>query len=170
MHAMLGLGASHLDLYGGNCSSLALSHRVRAIQLLNAELTKPFTSAAEWDARFATMFALAFQANCMPEGMTEFISMTRGCHIIVGTAVPEYSADSIFRTFAAEGYMSTVRKQMGPGPPGNELNEEQEKLLDDFLLSLRGLAPLCRSGFELRFLVGMERIARRAKFWAAKGG
>ncbi|KAK3998307.1 hypothetical protein QBC44DRAFT_2057 [Cladorrhinum sp. PSN332] len=163
MHAMLGLGASHLDLFGGNCAEKAIAHRVKAIQLLNQDLAKPCSSTAEGDARFATIFALAFQASCMPEGMTEFISMTRGCFVVATTSMLEYG-DSLFHAFTAEGYADSVRRLV-TGPM--HLDAEQEVLLEEFLVSLRGLAPLCRSPLEVRFLGGIERTVKRARVWAA---
>ncbi|KAK4232613.1 hypothetical protein QBC38DRAFT_352125 [Podospora fimiseda] len=163
MHAMLGLGASHLNLFGGNCAEKGLAHRVKAIQLLNKDLAKPCSSAAEGDARFAAIFALAFQASCMPEGMTEFMSMTRGCYIVATTAVMDFD-NSLFRSFTEEGYVESVRRLVtGPG----SLGYNEEVLLEEFLVSLRRLGPLCRSPLEVRFLSGIERTAKRARVWAA---
>ncbi|KAK4160049.1 hypothetical protein QBC43DRAFT_293375 [Cladorrhinum sp. PSN259] len=162
MHAMLGLGASHLNLHGGKCSEKGIAHRVKAIQLLNQNLYKPCSSTAEGDARFAALFALAFQASCMPEGMTEFISMTRGCYVIANTFILP-SNDSIFGSFTAEGFADSVRRLI-PGPIS--LEGDQEAVIDEFLVSLRALAPLCKSSLEVRFLASIEFTVRRAKVWA----
>jgi hypothetical protein len=166
MHAMLGLAASHLDLYGSNCSSQALEHRVKAIQSLNQALGTPPASTAEGDARFAAMFALTFQASCMPEGMTEFMSMTKGCHVIYQTSML-YFNDSLFQSFTQEGYAESVRRLIGSPPL--ILNAEQDRMIKDFLCSLRALAPLCKSPLEVRFLAATERVVKLAKVSAAQG-
>ncbi|KAL2019194.1 hypothetical protein VTK56DRAFT_9994 [Thermocarpiscus australiensis] len=160
MHAMLGLAASHLDLYGGNCSSEALVHRVKAIQLLNQALSMPSASTAEGDARYAAIFALTFQASCMPDGMTEFLAMTRGCHIVGRTSMMVYE-DSLFYDFTPGGYADSVRRLIGGAAPSLEAG--QEILVDEFLKSLRALAPLCTSPLEVKFLAATERIANLAR-------
>lgn len=166
MHAMLGLAAGHLDLHGANCSSQALSHRVKAIRALNTALTNPPASTAEADARFAALFALVFQASCMPDGMTEFLAMTKGCHIIYHTSMLTMD-DSLFGSFARESYADSVRRLIGAPPL--VLDAEQELMIRRFLRSLRALGPLCKSPLEVRFLAATERIARTAAISAARG-
>jgi hypothetical protein len=166
MHAMLGLGASHLNIYGGNFSSQALAHRIKAIQCLNKALCKPPRSTAEGDARFAAMFALAFQASCMPEGMPEFMAMVKGCHVIATTSMLTFH-DSLFSTFTQQGYSDSVRRIIGTAPI--DLDPEQEALLEGFLESLHALAPLCTSPLEVRFLASTERVVNVARVSAAEG-
>ncbi|KAK4190987.1 hypothetical protein QBC35DRAFT_488738 [Podospora australis] len=165
MHAMLGLAASNLALYGGNYGSQALAHRVKAIQLLSQELTKPCTSTAEGDARYGTTMALAFQSSCMPEGMTEFLSMTRGCHIVANSSMLVFE-DSLFGGFNAEGYPDSIRRLIGTGPL--ILAPEQEAFLDEFLISLRALGPLCKSPLEVQFLASTELIVKTARISASE--
>ncbi|KAK4154763.1 hypothetical protein C8A00DRAFT_32431 [Chaetomidium leptoderma] len=165
MHAMLGLAASHLNIYGANCSSQALAHRVKAIQSLNQALSTPPTSTAEGDARFAATFALAFQASCMPEGMTEFLSMVKGCHIIATTTMLTYE-DSLFRAFTQQGYGNSVRRVIGTAPLA--LDPDQELLIEDFLDSLHALAPLCTSPLEVRFMASTESVVKTARISAAE--
>lgn len=166
MHAMLGLAGSHLDFHGANCSSQALFHRVKAIRLLNQALGTPAASVAEADARFAAIFALAFQASCMSEGMTEFLLMIKGCYI-VGEASLQPHHDSLFKAFTQDGYGESIRKVIGTAPLA--LTPEQESIIQEFLKSLRALAPLCTSSLEVRFLAATERVVKVAKVSAAKG-
>ncbi|KAK4241499.1 hypothetical protein C8A03DRAFT_41112 [Achaetomium macrosporum] len=166
MHAMLGMAASHITIHGGgDFSSQALFHRVKAIHCLNQALSSPVRSAAEGDARFGAMMALAFQASCMPDGMNEFISMIKGCHIIANTSLLSFS-DSLFQDFTQVGYSESVRRALGPG--GFALRPDQELLIDDFLKSLRALAPLCTSPLEIRLMASTERIAKLARWSAAE--
>ncbi|EAQ85204.1 hypothetical protein CHGG_09218 [Chaetomium globosum CBS 148.51] len=162
---MLGLAASHLDIYGANVSSHALTHRVKAITLLNQALSTRPTSTAEADARFAAIFALAFQASCMPEGMTEFMSMIKGCHVIAKTSLLEYQ-DSLFKVFTRDGYGNSVRKILGTAPI--VLQRKDEDLLSGFLESLRALGPLCTSSLEVRFLASTEHVVKIARVSAAE--
>ncbi|KAK0708184.1 hypothetical protein B0H67DRAFT_603219 [Lasiosphaeris hirsuta] len=162
IHAMLGLGASHLNLYSGDCSSQALEHRVKAIQSLNQALSKPCSSRAEGDARFAAIMALTFQSSCMPEGMNEFLTMVRGCHVIAGTGMLSFE-DSLFRSFTQQGYTDSLRRQYAMGSHDFTLEPETEIRFDEFVVSLRALAPLCSSPLELKFLAVTERSAKMAK-------
>ena len=166
MHAMLGMAASHLTIYGANFSSQALSHRVKAIHSLNHALSTPAASVAEGDARFAAMFALAFQASAMPEGMTEFLSMVKGCHIIATTSLLTHR-ESLFWSFTQEGYGHSVRQVIGTAPLA--LDPDLEVLIEEFLESLHALAPLCTSALEVRFLASTERVVNLARISAADG-
>lgn len=163
IHAMLGLAASHLGLYTGAESQNAIAHRVKAIAGLNESLGRPCSSPAEGDARFGTIMALTFQASCMPEGMMEFLSMTRGCNIIASTGVIDFSK-SLFRDFTAEGYTESVRRLIGSD--GLSLDSHQAKSFDDFLVSLRNLGPLCSSTLEVKFLAATERVMKQSRFSA----
>lgn len=61
IHAMLGLGASHLSVVTETgYADQAISHRVAAIRGLNQALSRPCVSGAEGDARFAATMALTF--------------------------------------------------------------------------------------------------------------
>lgn len=159
VHAMLGMAASHLSLYGQDYSSQALSHRVQAIQALNKALSKPCSSRAEGDARFAAILTLAFQASCMPEGMVEFLSMVRGCSIVAKHSMQSLEA-SVFSSFTASGYTNSIRNLIGPGGTFEFQNED---LFHKFFSSLRALGPLCTSPLEVRFLAATERVLKMTK-------
>lgn len=156
---MLGLAASHLSLYGQDYTSQALSHRVQAIQALNKSLSKPCSSRAEGDARFGAIMALTFQASCMPEGMVEFLSMVRGCHIVAAHSMPSFEA-SAFESFTANGYTKSIRNLIAPG---GFVEPADISLFDGFAMSLRALGPLCKSPLEIRFLASTQRIMNLTK-------
>lgn len=80
VHSMLGLGASHLSLLVPSAFNRdALRHRVKAIKLLNDFLSRPNLSLPDTEAAFASILALTFQAAHMPDGLADFLTMTRGC-------------------------------------------------------------------------------------------
>jgi hypothetical protein len=163
---MLGLAASHLDIYGANVASHALSHRVKAIKLLNQALSTPPKSTPEADARYAAIFTLAFQASCMPEGMSEFMAMIKGSHVIAQTFLPKHP-DSLFRSFTQVGYGESVRRILGTAP--FVLEPKEEEILSSALESVRALGPLCTSSLEVKFLASTERVINIARISATEG-
>ena len=95
MHAMLGLGASHISILStADYGKAALKHRVAAIKALNEHLSKPDLSMHEAEAAFGAIIALTFQSAYMPEGLMDFLTMVRGCKdfgIRVGQALSLYA-------------------------------------------------------------------------------
>jgi len=80
MHAILSLGASHLSrLTGVDYRKESLIHRGHAIAGLNQALSKTGHAYGESDAMLASCYALTFQASYMSDGLTDFITMVRGC-------------------------------------------------------------------------------------------
>lgn len=82
MHAILALGASHLNrvVPSPEYEKDALTHRGHAISGLNTCMAK--TSNYEYgeaDAMLATCYALTFQAAYMVDGLSDFVVMVRGC-------------------------------------------------------------------------------------------
>lgn len=205
---MLGLAASHLSLLSGNDSSIpddapylitrtcsssqaaGLTHRIKSISLLNASLSIPCSSPAEGDARFASILILAFQASCLPDGMTEFLSMIRLCSVIA-----EAGGDhSIFKDLANRGYSDSMRKMTAKtkaevDTKGFRLEPEQERLVEGFLESLgrlrKGLVAVGMRGeggerreeekeadsasLQMRILEGLEGAARTGRTSPAQG-
>jgi hypothetical protein len=86
MHAMLALGASHLDRISpvAEHSTNAIVHRGHAMAGLSRALVKPEREYGESDAMVATCYALTFQSTYMSDGLLDFITMVRGCALITG--------------------------------------------------------------------------------------
>lgn len=77
---MVGLGASHLSLLAPTrYVQDALQHRVVAIKRLNEFLTRGQHSTPDAIAAFAAILVLTYQAAHMPDGLYDFLTMTRGC-------------------------------------------------------------------------------------------
>lgn len=165
VHAMLGLAASHLGISGeADYSSEALSHRVTAIKLLNRSLNEPCTSQTEGDARYAAMMALTFQSSYMADGMLDFVSMTRGCHVVADSAMPSFSR-SIFAGFSGHGHYLAVKSLNSE----RAADPQDEAFADAFLVSLRSLAPLCNSTLEVSFLAQVEKILNISRVAPTEG-
>lgn len=84
MQAMLALSASHLMLTSTSpLASEALTYRIQAIKGLNTALSTPPTCKEDGDAILATCWALSFQATYLGESVEEFLTMMRGCSLVV---------------------------------------------------------------------------------------
>lgn len=86
MHAMLALGASHLDRIApvAEHNTKAIIHRGHAMAGLGRALVKTEREYGESDAMVATCYALTFQSTYMSDGLLDFITMVRGCALITG--------------------------------------------------------------------------------------
>lgn len=143
MKAMLALGASHLGLsVQDDLHQQALAHRVDAVKSLNKALSRPATSKEEADARFATFMVLTFQSTCMPEGLTDFLTMLRGC-VLNG----DLGDDSSFNRFTKNRHLRVVIDQIS----NKEIPSLDTKTLGEAVSSLAGIEPLCTTETEKRY-------------------
>jgi hypothetical protein len=114
MHAVLGLAATHLHLgnqlaivghsldprpYNRTYKSLGIRHRGAAISGLNEALAKASWDQIDLDAMLATAYALTFQATYMQDGLTDFMTMVRGCALLTHRIVDSGHGDQIDSTF-----------------------------------------------------------------------
>ncbi|KAJ6437683.1 C6 transcription factor [Purpureocillium lavendulum] len=155
VHAMLGLGASHLSLLTpSNFVKDALRHRVIAIQRLNDFLAEGRHTTPNVDAAFAAILSLTYQAAHMPDGLYDFLTMTRGC-FLVGSLVGDEFRTSTFRTFERESYVERA-VEIVSREPHHFLDSD---LVNGFSASLERLGRTCQSVAELHYLATMRRIA-----------
>lgn len=83
MHAILGMSASHLELLTGEpLSTIAIHHRILAVQGSNAALSVKTRTGSDGDALLGACYLLAFQASYMRDGLFEFFTMVRGCNLL----------------------------------------------------------------------------------------
>lgn len=97
MHAILALGASHLNRVVPlpEYEKDALTHRGHAIKGLNTCMAKSKHEYGEADAMLATCYALTFQAAYMADGLSDFVVMVRGCALASGK-IQEENAQTAF--------------------------------------------------------------------------
>jgi hypothetical protein len=108
----------------------------------------------------------------MPDGMTDFLCLIRGCEytlsslsvshltpypgFIVGlTVVPEMDV-SLFKAFARVPYVAKIHELIGSDRSVSYLNGA---IVQGFCSSLKQLAPLCKTVAELEYMSMMQRIA-----------
>ncbi|KAH7630384.1 hypothetical protein B0T09DRAFT_357936 [Sordaria sp. MPI-SDFR-AT-0083] len=123
------------------------------------------------DNRFASILILAFQASCLPDGMTEFLSMIRLCSVIA-----DAGENSNFQDLAKQGYSDSMKKMTAKTKAeverkGFVLKPEQERLVEGFLESLGRLRvgrTVVMEGEEkedlqMRILEGLQGAARKGR-------
>ncbi|KAJ4150205.1 hypothetical protein LMH87_010964 [Akanthomyces muscarius] len=159
LHAMLGLGASHLSIITPNSyTRAALRHRVTALEGFKKFISTAGQSREHADAAFATALVLTFQATQMRDGLNDFLTMIRGCNLI-GTHASGQYASSRFAEFEKELYLNKLMKVV---PLDRPIPHFDEEAIGGFLGSLENLGPLCRSIEELQYLAIMRSIATQA--------
>lgn len=161
IHSMLALGAS--DLGSTNFSSSALAHRVQAIELLKEAVSRPPKDRYEADARFATVMVLAHQSAYMPEALTDFFTMLRGC-VLHGEQLDDVA--SYFVGFRGDSHLSTMDEL---------LNKVRLESLDRLCLlpataSLAALEPHCKPGIEREYHSILKQLIQQAYVSPKNGG
>ncbi|KMQ47451.1 Protein of unknown function DUF3468 [Trichophyton rubrum] len=100
MHAILGLGASHLSVIRPHGDSItdanAIEHRGQAIKGLNQLLAKPDPSSEELDAMLAACYALTMQSGYMFDALVDFVVFIRGCSLITTRIKQKDAGKSVF--------------------------------------------------------------------------
>lgn len=133
MHAILGTAASHLELITGNdLSSVALHHRVRAIQGSSEALTQKDRAGSDGDALLAACYLLTFQSSYMKDGIPEFFQFVRGCTLVSN----QLRAENLLMAFflAAEDHFEFMEGRL------SNLPVIDQDLLDGAEVSLNDLS------------------------------
>ena len=139
---MLGLAASHLTFTSDlNLASDALSHRVIAMRGLNDALSKPPKTSTDADAMLAACYALAFQSSYMGESVSEFLTMLRGCALIIAQNWSK-KLGSVFKDVDMEGQTRVILSRL------DNLPAIDSKLVSVAKASLEQLRPLCQNKAE----------------------
>jgi Fungal specific transcription factor domain len=99
MHAILGMSASHLELLTEEpLGTIAIHHRLLAVQGSNAALSQKTRTGSDGDALLGSCYLLAFQASYMRDGLFEFFTMVRGCSLLSGQLREENLPMAFFLT------------------------------------------------------------------------
>jgi hypothetical protein len=107
--------------------------------------------------------ALTFQSSYMPEAMMDFLVTARGWMVVTTNILD--TENSIFAPFTKDAFIDSIREVISSMA---EVPRERFRV-DDFLASLRTVAPICRSVAELNYLSNMEQIAALARSSVAEG-
>jgi hypothetical protein len=99
-------------------------------------------SKEELDARFAAFMVLTFQSACMPEGLSDFLTMLRGC-MLNG----ELSEESYFKMFSQNRHIEAMNEKFSEV----ELQKLDTKTLGEAVSSLADIEQLCQTETEKRY-------------------
>lgn len=125
MHAILGLGASHLNRMVPTPAyeKEALIHRGHAINGLNTCMAKSAHAYGEADAMLATCYALTFQSSYMADGLSDFVIFVRGCALAT-TKIRNENAPTAFN-LAPDRQREVLRPQLHLLPNVNLIHIQQ---------------------------------------------
>ncbi|EGX90385.1 C6 transcription factor [Cordyceps militaris CM01] len=144
-HAALGLGALHLTKHGNtDYSSQALAHRVAALKIVHDQFAKPPRDQDNADCLFAALLCLAAQTTLLPDGIAEYLTITRAGALVWAFVVPLHGA-SVFKCFTNESHSANLSQIV---------SEEEPKdlgLVDEFLASVAGVREICTGARELYY-------------------
>ncbi|KAH0848333.1 C6 transcription factor [Fonsecaea pedrosoi] len=144
MHALLSLGASHLSrLTGVDYRRESLIHRGQAIAGLNHALSQTARSYGEADAMLASCYALTFQASYMSDGLSDFITMVRGCALTTEKIKQEHSPTAF--NLQPDWHFKYMAPRLQNLPAVDPL------LLQDAYTALEGVRPFLTGGTEIDF-------------------
>ena len=125
MHAILALGASHLNRMTAHSDygKEALMHRGHAINGLNTCMAKTSHAYGEADAMLATCYALTFQASYMADGISDFVIFVRGCALATGK-IRDENAPTAFN-LAPDRHHEVIRPRLHSLPQLNTIHLTQ---------------------------------------------
>ena len=152
MHAVLCLGASHLQRLtpDDDHHTLAMVHRGHALAGLNQAIAKPHTVRQEADAMLAACYALTFQASYMDDGLQDFITMVRGCALLVGKIQAEPVGTSF--DLSPNLHIDTLEPHL------SQLSKRESDLIDAGIEGLELVKPLIRTDPEERFHTALINV------------
>jgi hypothetical protein len=163
MHAMLALGASHLDRISPNAvgeyNTKAIVHRGHAMAGLSRALAKSERPYGESDAMVATCYALTFQSTYLSDGLFDFITMVRGCALVTGKIREEGSPTAF--NLQPDWHFKLMEPRL------KNLPVVHQPLLDNGIIALEEVRPLLVTmtdhqfhGALVKVIHGLSRSSR----------
>jgi hypothetical protein len=162
MHAILSLGASHLSrLTGIDYRRESLVHRGQAIAGLNKALSQTAQSYGESDAQLASCYALTFQASYMGDGLSDFITMVRGCALTTDKIRQDHSPTAFnIRPDCHWKYMAPRLQNLPPVDP---------VWLEDAYDALENIAPYVSGDTVIDFHAALVDVVISLQASSASG-
>ncbi|KAK5464952.1 hypothetical protein LTS15_001515 [Exophiala xenobiotica] len=162
MHAILSLGASHLSrLTGIDYRRESLVHRGQALAGLNHALSQASRSYGESDAMLASCYALTFQASYMGDGLTDFITMVRGCALTTDKIRREHSPTAF--NLQPDWHFKFMAPRLEHLPPVDPT------LLEDAYIALEDIRPYLTDDTHFDFHAGLVDIVISLQASSASG-
>lgn len=150
-----------------NVAEEAISHRILAVQSLNEALSVPSKTKSERDARMGAALALAFQSSHLQDGLTEFLTMVRGCNLIAlddslsttesafhvrvsfhsSLSISENISTNPTQAFGEDRHLATMSNRVNT----SQWNCVSHRELNKAQFSLSSLKPLAMTSWEQNF-------------------
>ncbi len=144
-HAALGLGALHLTKHGNvDYSSQALTHRVSALKIVHQQFAKPPRDQDNADSLFAALLCLAAQTTLLPDGIAEYLTITRAGALVWAFVIPAHGS-SVFKSFTNESHSENLSRIVSEDEP------KDFDLVQEFLDSVTKVKELCKGARELYY-------------------
>jgi Fungal Zn(2)-Cys(6) binuclear cluster domain/Fungal specific transcription factor domain len=154
MHAMLALGASHLDRISpnavGDYHTKAIVHRGHAMAGLSRALAKSERPYGESDAMVATCYSLTFQSTYLSDGLFDFITMVRGCALVTGKIREEGSPTAF--NLQPDWQFKLMEPRL------NTLPVVHQPLLDSGIVALEEVRPLLVTRTDHQFHSALVKV------------
>ncbi|KAH7395632.1 hypothetical protein BKA64DRAFT_674143 [Cadophora sp. MPI-SDFR-AT-0126] len=145
-HAVLALSASHLTMTSTfELGEVGLSHRLHAVRGLNEALSHPPKTSADVDAMLATCYALAMQSSYIGESVEDFLTMIRGCQIILDLQWPN-QLGTVFENLDQQSQQQLLTSTFTILP---EIDQES---ITAATKSLEALDTICKQPLERKVL------------------
>jgi hypothetical protein len=162
MHAILAMSASHLELLTGvSLCSLAIHHRLLAVQGSNAALSKRNRTGSDGDALLGSCYLLTFQSIYMKDGLLEYFTMVRGCALLSNQFREENLPMGLFLT--EKDHFQIMEERLLDLPViSPELVKGAEK-------SLAAVQPLCNLRSQTEFYQLLDACIEAIKISSLRG-
>ena len=150
MHALLGLGAFHLNAVSsvdGDFRQNALDHRMRALRSLKQAMSNTTAEVGDGIAILAACYALTFQSIYLANGIDDYIVLVRGCYL---TANAFRHHGSI--TALPHQHLQLIAQELENMP------KPKAQMIREGIRSLRRIIPLLQSTPEVEFYKGIEAV------------
>lgn len=150
MHALLGLGAFHLNAVcseDGIFRQNALDHRIRALRSLKQAISNTTVEVSDGIAILAACYALTFQSIYLANGIDDYIVLVRGCYLTT-TAFRHHGSI----TALPGQHLHLIAQELENMP------KPKAQMIRAGIGSLQQIIPLLQSTPELEFYKGIEAV------------
>ena len=141
---------------------VALAHRVKAINGLNAALSTPPKTRAGSDAIAGACYALAIQTSYIGYSVEEFLTMLRGCRLVTGQEWYRKLGTS-FKVLRIEDQLESVSERLRCVPTVDE------RFTSAARSSLEQLQPSCSDDVETKILGWMLDVVEACETSSRNG-
>lgn len=128
---------------------------------MNEQFLNPPKNADTADALFATAICLATQTSLLPDGMSEYLTLTRGGALVWAFVIPEHQS-SLFYSFTNESHDQALSQIVSEEP-------KDFQIVDEFLASVTRVKTICQTPYELQYYQCIENTINSLRISSLHG-